>query len=82
MTDEWFYQHAGRLHGPVSLTDLIAAFRFGFLHPSDLVCRRIVQGWAPARHFTELSGAPHPETTCDDGRDRTLGTGCGLSHLS
>jgi GYF domain 2 len=54
MSEEWIYQHEGRVHGPVSLTDLRAALELGLVAPSDLVRRRIVQGWAPADTFPEL----------------------------
>ena len=61
MSDEWIYQHDGRVHGPVSLADLRAALQLGLVTPSDLVRRRIVQGWAPADTFPELRGAPANE---------------------
>jgi len=60
MSDEWIYQHDGRVHGPVSLADLRAALQLGLVTPSDLVRRRIVQGWAPADTFPELH-APLPQ---------------------
>lgn len=56
MTDEWFYQHCGRVHGPVSLRDLRIAISFGFALPTDLVRHRIIHGWAAAETFAELRG--------------------------
>lgn len=54
MTDEWFYQHRGRVHGPVSLHDLRIAITLGFALPTDLVRRRVIDGWAAAETFAEL----------------------------
>lgn len=71
MSDEWIYQHEGRVHGPVSLTDLRAALELGLVAPSDLVRRRIVQGWAPADTFPELWAArPNSRETDERPADR------------
>jgi prepilin-type N-terminal cleavage/methylation domain-containing protein/prepilin-type processing-associated H-X9-DG protein len=59
MSDEWLYQHDGRVHGPVSLADLRAALQLGLVPSSDLVRKRIVRGWAPAQTFPELR--PHDD---------------------
>ena len=61
MTDEWFYKHGGRVHGPVSLRDLRVAMWLGFALPTDLVRHRVTAGWAAAKTFAELHGPPHPE---------------------
>jgi prepilin-type N-terminal cleavage/methylation domain-containing protein/prepilin-type processing-associated H-X9-DG protein len=61
MTDEWFYKHGGRVHGPVSLHDLRVAMWLGFALPTDLVRHRVTAGWAAAKTFAELHGPPHPE---------------------
>ena len=73
MSDEWIYEHAGRIHGPVSLADLRASLALGLVWPTDLVRRRIVQDWPPATRFPELQnastiptnsqGAQHPNTS-------------------
>jgi prepilin-type N-terminal cleavage/methylation domain-containing protein len=54
MTDEWFYQHQGRVLGPVSVQDLRIAIWLGFALPTDLVRHRVTAGWAAAETFTEL----------------------------
>jgi prepilin-type N-terminal cleavage/methylation domain-containing protein len=48
MMSEWFYQHDGRVYGPVSLEDLRAALSLGFIRPHDLVRERIVGDWQVA----------------------------------
>ena len=58
MTDEWFYKHGGRVHGPVSVHDLRVAICLGFALPTDLVRYRITADWAQAKTFTELCEAP------------------------
>jgi prepilin-type N-terminal cleavage/methylation domain-containing protein/prepilin-type processing-associated H-X9-DG protein len=58
MTDEWFYQHHGRVHGPVSLHDLRIAIWLGFALPNDLVRRRVTADWAEAETFPELREQP------------------------
>jgi prepilin-type N-terminal cleavage/methylation domain-containing protein len=54
MTDEWFYQRQGRVHGPVSVQDLRIAIWLGFALPTDLVRHRVTAGWAAAKTFAEL----------------------------
>lgn len=54
MTDEWFYQHSGRVYGPVSLHDLRTALWLRFALPTDLVKHRVNSAWAAAETFTEL----------------------------
>lgn len=54
MTDEWFYQHSGRVYGPVSLRDLRTALWLRFALPTDLVRHRVNSGWAAADSFAEL----------------------------
>jgi prepilin-type N-terminal cleavage/methylation domain-containing protein/prepilin-type processing-associated H-X9-DG protein len=54
MTDTWFYQHRGRVYGPVSLLDLRIAISLGFALHTDLVQRRVIDGWAAADTFSEL----------------------------
>lgn len=58
MTDEWFYQHQGRIHGPVSVQDLRIAIWLGFALPTDLVKHRVTAGWAAAKTFAELRQPP------------------------
>lgn len=62
MKEEWFYQHRGRIHGPVSLHDLRTAIWLGFALQTDLVRYRVTAGWAAAETFTELS-RPLPTET-------------------
>lgn len=69
MTDEWFYQHSGRVYGPVSLHDLRTALWLGFARPTDLVRHRVTAGWAAAETFTELRPAPQ----CGADEDATKG---------
>ena len=64
----WFYRHAGRVHGPVSLVDLRAALLLGFLGPEDLVRELLSSDWKPAEEVPELKEAarrpsPHSSTT-------------------
>ena len=54
MADEWFYQHGGQVHGPVSLHDLRVAMWLGFALPTDLVRHRVTNDWAAAETFLEL----------------------------
>jgi len=61
MTDEWFYKHGGRVHGPVSLHDLRAVIQLGFALPTDLVRHRVTAGWAAAETFPELREPPPGE---------------------
>jgi prepilin-type N-terminal cleavage/methylation domain-containing protein len=61
MTDEWFYKHHGRVHGPVSLNDLRVAIWLGFALPTDLVRHRITADWAAAETFIELHEPPHQD---------------------
>ena len=61
MADEWFYQHHGRIHGPVSLHDLRTAISLGFALPTDLVRHRVTVGWAAAETFAELREPLHRE---------------------
>jgi len=48
MRTEWYYLHDGRIHGPVGLTELRAAYLLGFLGLQDPVCRRQLSDWRPA----------------------------------
>jgi prepilin-type N-terminal cleavage/methylation domain-containing protein/prepilin-type processing-associated H-X9-DG protein len=68
MTDEWFYQHGGRVHGPVSLHELRVAMWLRFALPTDLVRHRVTAGWAAAETFPELKEPPH-----QDGDDMKAG---------
>jgi prepilin-type N-terminal cleavage/methylation domain-containing protein/prepilin-type processing-associated H-X9-DG protein len=54
MTDEWFYQHSGRVYGPVSLRELRTAIWLRFALSTDLVRHRVNSGWAAAEAFAEL----------------------------
>lgn len=54
MLDEWFYEHLGRIYGPVSIDEMRSALRFGFALPTDRVRHRITQDWAAAEMFVEL----------------------------
>jgi hypothetical protein len=58
MTDEWFYQHSGRVYGPVSLRDLQTALWLRFALPTDLVTHRVTVGWSAAQSFAELQNMP------------------------
>jgi prepilin-type N-terminal cleavage/methylation domain-containing protein/prepilin-type processing-associated H-X9-DG protein len=54
MIDEWFYQHRGRVHGPVSLQELRVVMWLGFALPTDLVRHRVTKEWAAAKTVPEL----------------------------
>jgi prepilin-type N-terminal cleavage/methylation domain-containing protein len=58
MTHEWYYQHSGRVHGPVTLHDLQVAIWLGFALPTDLVRHRVTADWAEASTFAELREPP------------------------
>jgi prepilin-type N-terminal cleavage/methylation domain-containing protein len=60
MTDDWFYQHRGLVHGPVSLHELRVAISLGFALPTDLVRRRVIHGWAAADTYAELRDSEPP----------------------
>lgn len=66
MTDQWFYKHAGHIHGPVSLIELRVAVRLGFVNLQDPVRRMITRGWAAASTFKELQEAVDCETRASD----------------
>jgi prepilin-type N-terminal cleavage/methylation domain-containing protein len=80
MTDEWFYQHQGRVHGPVSVQDLRIAIWLGFALPTDLVKHRVNFGWAAAESFAELR-APLQREGDDDMTNSTRKTGFTLVEL-
>jgi len=61
MMDEWFYQHGGRVYGPVSLRDLQTALWLRFALPTDLVRHRVTVGWTAAETFAELSAIPQQQ---------------------
>ena len=73
MADEWFYQHHGRVHGPVSLHDLRVAIWLGFALPTDLVRHRVTADWAEADTFPELREPLHREGDDIMKRDRRTG---------
>jgi hypothetical protein len=56
MVVEWFYAHKSRIYGPLSLSDLQAALLLGFVRPSDLICKREINGWKKAEDLPELRG--------------------------
>jgi prepilin-type N-terminal cleavage/methylation domain-containing protein len=80
MTDEWFYQHQGRVHGPVSVQDLRIAIWLGFALPTDLVRHRVNFGWAAAESFAELR-APLQLEGDEDMTNNTRKTGFTLVEL-
>lgn len=80
MTDEWFYQHQGRVHGPVSVQDLRIAIWLGFALPTDLVRHRVNFGWAAAESFAELR-APLQREGDEDMTNSTRKTGFTLVEL-
>lgn len=59
MGEQWYYQHCGKVHGPISLVELKAAIRLGFVFPQDLVRRTTTHGWAAVLAFEELRDVKH-----------------------
>lgn len=61
----WFYQRAGRLHGPMTIRELQASVVLGFVGQDDLVQERLQGRWTTAAHadgslflFVKSCGAP------------------------
>lgn len=54
MLRDWFYRHAGHVHGPVTVRDLRAAVLLRFVNPDDLVRERVLGDWTPARQVPDL----------------------------
>ena len=54
MLRDWFYRHAGHVHGPVTIRDLRAAVLLRFVNPDDLVRERVLGDWTPARQVPDL----------------------------
>jgi prepilin-type N-terminal cleavage/methylation domain-containing protein len=79
MKEEWFYQHRGQVHGPLSLHDLRTAIWLGFALPTDLVRHRVTAGWAAAETFREVNELPC--TGEDDMSHRVPRTGFTLVEL-
>jgi len=61
MLRDWFYRHAGHVHGPVTIRDLRAAVLLRFVHPDDLVRERVLGEWTPARKVPELHEVARPQ---------------------
>lgn len=80
MTDEWFYQHSGRVYGPVSLRDLQTAIWLRFALPTDLVRHRVTVGWAAAETFAELQ-IPQRREGNEDMKNNSRKTGFTLVEL-
>lgn len=57
MSSQWFYRHAERVYGPVTLSELQAAMLLGFIRPDDLVARHSRHCWKPLLEDAELRGA-------------------------
>ena len=55
MQRQWFYRHVGRIHGPLTTSDLRAALLLRFLDPEQLVQERVVSEWLPARQAGGVS---------------------------
>lgn len=66
MPPSWFYRHAGRVHGPVTLGDLRASLLLRFVQADDLVRSRTGGTWIPAREVPELQGFLLPATEDGD----------------
>jgi len=69
-TSQWLYRHDDRVHGPVSIQDLEAAVRLGFVRFDDLVSRHERHDWKLLMHHAELraiweavDGGPEPGST-------------------
>lgn len=45
----WYYRHGGRVYGPLTLTELAASCRLGFIAPDDPVCFKQASAWSPCR---------------------------------
>ena len=78
MTDDWFYQHQGLVHGPVSLHELRVAINLGFALPTDLVRRRVIHGWAAADTYAELRDSEPPREEGEPMSKNTRKTGLTL----
>lgn len=61
MLRDWFYRHAGHVHGPVTIRDLRVAVLLRFVNPDDLVRERVLGDWTPARHVPELHEVAQPQ---------------------
>jgi prepilin-type N-terminal cleavage/methylation domain-containing protein/prepilin-type processing-associated H-X9-DG protein len=81
MTDEWFYQHSGRVYGPVSLRDLQTAIWLRFALPTDLVRHRVTVGWSAAQTFAELQNMPQRVERDEDMTSHTRKKGFTLVEL-
>ncbi|MFM8497685.1 MAG: DUF1559 domain-containing protein [Planctomycetia bacterium] len=61
MLRDWFYRHAGHVHGPVTIRDLRAAVLLRFVNPDDLVRERVLGDWTPVRQVPELHEVARPQ---------------------
>ena len=61
MLRDWFYRHAGHVHGPVTIRDLRAAVLLRFVNPDDLVRERVLGDWTPARQVPDLHEVARPQ---------------------
>lgn len=78
MRRDWFYRHAGRVHGPVTIRDLRAAVLLRFVKPDDLVRERVLGDWTPAREVPELHEVARPQPGDEAGANCS---GCTLVEL-
>ena len=69
----WYYRHAGRVYGPLSLAELAASCRLGFIAPDDPVCLKQTSAWRPCRLVLAALTAGG-----DGGRGETRPTGFAL----
>lgn len=71
MRRNWFYRHAGHVHGPVTIRDLRAAVLLGFVSPDDLVRERVLGDWMPAREVPELHEVARLQPGEESGTNRS-----------
>lgn len=62
MAAQWHYQHGGQQHGPITATDLKALAARGGLLPDNLIWKKGMAKWVPARGVKGLfpDGAAKP----------------------
>ncbi len=61
MLRDWFYRHAGHVHGPVTIRDLRAAVLLRFVNPDDLVRERVLGDWTPVNQVPDLHEVARPQ---------------------
>lgn len=71
MLRDWFYRHAGCVHGPVTIRDVRAAVLLRFVNPDDLARERVLGDWTPVRQVPELHEVARPQPVDKAGMKRS-----------